>query len=198
MTDMAEVTELIWHKWHPLTKIVSVAFQRIYPFDRLPEVPDEYKSNGMYHDDEDAFGVTILRRLYMPARRIDGGAAIFPMGDVPPDVVHANIEFRRSSKPKNRLFMAAARFPSPSRPETSAFGFDLNGGNSNFLRLTFPGIDGSFAPLFFKILRINEEAAEYLKITADIDVTGDWLRVWGAVVEDDEVPGVLRAVKFTR
>lgn len=198
ITAVAAALQLTWRKWHPSgDDAILIAFQRLYSPQQLPTIPEEYRKRNMSHEDRDRSGVVVLRHLYMPA--YENGAIIFPLLDSSFAEVGARIEFKRNFGDRRRHFMTAGRFPSDDRLEISAFGFDSDndkGKHRDYLALAFPGIDGTFAPVFMKVLTVGEETSHYLKISAKVFTDRKVARVECVAVGEDEAPEILRVVKL--
>jgi hypothetical protein len=199
-TVTAQALQLTWRKWHPSgDHAISIALERLYSPQQLPEIPADYRMKKMFHEDRDRSGVVALRHLYMPA--YEDGTIIFPLLDSSFAEVGARIQFKRSSGDGRYHFMVAGRFPSDDRPELSAFGFDANDGKSkhqDYLPLAFPGIDGAFAPVFLRVASLGEKMPRYLKISAKVFTDRKVARVECVAVGEDEVPEILRVAKLKK
>lgn len=174
-----------WHKFHRVLPgaPLSVAFQRIFKPGEKLIVPQGYVLAGLFYNKQG-----VPPRLYEPAERAQVNLLQFVPIEVGADAEKAKLEFRRKADPDFPVWCAAGRHPSIAFDEKEPFGFDCGRGE-DYCQMAYPGLTGSFADLYIKVVARTGEA-RYYKVRAWH--TGVEISVETTVVEEGDAPESLR------
>ncbi|MEK7146806.1 MAG: hypothetical protein AAB772_00960 [Patescibacteria group bacterium] len=173
----------IWKKFHKISNdTLRVSLENSFLPEEALGIDQRYMENGLIYKNH------FIQKVYEPALEIvksDGAVQVIFEPIIFPAPRYRMLQF--SCKLAASNWIIASRFG-----EEKVFGFDAKDSwDRNYFRLAYPGLSGSFIPVYFKTLAGNEVV--YFEVWAwDEDKK---IVVQCRRVSEEEVPDILVSAK---